>query len=84
MVQEDPVFHALCAYTKALSVALGYRDLMTQLHSERVRELSVAIGVAFGLSKARLTHKSEIKSTILELNAIAQTPIAHEKRWANS
>ena len=31
-----------------------------------------------------LTHKSEIKSTILELNAIAQTPIAHEKRWANS
>lgn len=54
MVQEDPVFHALCAYTKALSVALGYRDLMTRLHSERVRELSVAIGAALGLSKVRL------------------------------
>ena len=54
MEQEDPVFHALYVYTKALSVALGYRDLLTRLHSERVQGLSVAIGTARGLSKAQL------------------------------
>ena len=32
----------------------------------------------------RFTHKSEIKSTILEPNVTAQTPIAHEERWTNS
>ena len=54
MEQEDPVFHALYVYTKALSVALGYRDLLTRLHSERVQGLSVAIGAAHGLSKVQL------------------------------
>ncbi|MFZ2162480.1 MAG: HD domain-containing phosphohydrolase [Sideroxyarcus sp.] len=54
MQQEDPVFHALYAYTKALSVALGYRDLMTRLHSERVQGISAAIGIAHGLSKNQL------------------------------
>lgn len=54
MEHEDPVFHALYAYTKALSVALGYRDLLTRLHSERVQGLSVAIGVAYGLSRIQL------------------------------
>lgn len=49
MEPEDPVFHALYTYTKALSVALGYRDLLTRLHSERVQGLSVAIGMACGL-----------------------------------
>jgi HD-GYP domain-containing protein (c-di-GMP phosphodiesterase class II) len=49
MEQDDPVFNALYTYTKALSVALGYRDLLTRLHSERVQGLSVAIGMARGL-----------------------------------
>ena len=54
MEREDPVFHALYTYTKALSVALGYRDLLTRLHSERVQGISVAIGVARGLPKDQL------------------------------
>lgn len=54
MDQEDPAFKALYTYTKALSVALGYRDLLTRLHSERVCALSEAIGVAYGLSKQDL------------------------------
>jgi HD-GYP domain-containing protein (c-di-GMP phosphodiesterase class II) len=54
MELEDPVFHALYAYTKALSVALGYRDLLTRLHSERVQGLAVVIGKACGLSEEQL------------------------------
>ncbi len=54
MDQEDPAFNALYTYTKALSVALGYRDLLTRLHSERVCALSEAIGVAYGLSQKDL------------------------------
>lgn len=54
MRQEDPIFSALYTYTRALSVALGYRDLLTRLHSERVRQLAEAIGVARGLSDGEL------------------------------
>ncbi len=54
MKQDDPISNALYMYTKALSVALGYRDLLTRLHSERVGALSEAIGVAYGLSKKDL------------------------------
>ena len=54
MEQEGPVFHALYDYTKGLSVALGYRDQLTQLHSERVQGLSMAIGEAYGLSEDQL------------------------------
>jgi response regulator RpfG family c-di-GMP phosphodiesterase len=54
MDHEDPIFHALYSYTKALSVALGYRDLLTSLHSQRVQGLSKAIGMAHGLSKNKL------------------------------
>lgn len=54
MEHEDPAFNALYTYTKALSVALGYRDLLTRLHSERVCALSEAIGIAYGLSKKDL------------------------------
>ena len=50
MKLEDHIFNALLKYTKALSVALGYRDLLTRLHSERVRALSVQIGEYCGLS----------------------------------
>lgn len=54
MELEGPIFNALYTYTKPLSVALGYRDLLTRAHSERVRGLSVAIGVGCGLSKIEL------------------------------
>jgi len=54
MESEDPIFTALYTYTKALSVALGYRDLLTRLHSERVLGLSGEIGVRFGLSGKEL------------------------------
>lgn len=50
MELEDKIFNALLKYTKALSVALGYRDLLTQLHSERVQGLSVELGEHCGLS----------------------------------
>jgi HD-GYP domain-containing protein (c-di-GMP phosphodiesterase class II) len=50
----DPVYTALYRYTKALSVALGFRDQMTQLHSERVLALSEALGASCGLSNKDL------------------------------
>lgn len=37
-------YDALYRDTRALAVALGYRDLLTRLHSERVRGLSIEIG----------------------------------------
>jgi HD-GYP domain-containing protein (c-di-GMP phosphodiesterase class II) len=54
MELDEPVFTALYKYTKALSIALGYRDRSTRLHSERVLGLSEAIGVGCGLSKEEL------------------------------
>jgi HD-GYP domain-containing protein (c-di-GMP phosphodiesterase class II) len=54
MDRDDPILYALFTYTKALSVALGYRDLLTRLHSERVLGLSEAIGVGCSLSKKEL------------------------------
>lgn len=44
----------LYTYTKALSVALGYRDFLTRLHSERVAGLSEEIGMGCGLSEKEL------------------------------
>lgn len=55
MKLDDPIFDALYTYTKALSVALGYRDSLTQLHSERVFRLSQDIGVGYGLSSKELS-----------------------------
>ena len=54
MEPDELIFNALYAYTKSLSVALGYRDLLTRLHSERVLDLSEAIGVGCGLSRKEL------------------------------
>lgn len=54
MVLNDPAMKVLYAYTKALAVALDYRDQPTRLHSERVRDLSVAIAVQHGLTGADL------------------------------
>jgi HD-GYP domain-containing protein (c-di-GMP phosphodiesterase class II) len=42
---NDPVYGALARYTKALAVALGYRDLYTRIHSERVLGLCEAMAV---------------------------------------
>lgn len=56
MELEDPVFNALYLYTKALSVALGYRDLLTRLHSERVQGLCREIGIRYGLSDNDLSR----------------------------
>lgn len=50
MELEDQVFNSLFKYTKALSVALDYRDSLTQRHSERVQGLSANIGKSCGLS----------------------------------
>ena len=54
MELENRIFNALFNYTKALSVALGYRDLLTRLHSERVRGLAEEIGLRCGLSKSEI------------------------------
>lgn len=51
---QDEVYAALYRYTKALSVALGFRDRMTGLHSERVRGLCLAIGKYCSLSEVEL------------------------------
>lgn len=50
MELEVQVFNSLLKYTKALAVALRYRDFLTQLHSERVQGLSALIGQHCGLS----------------------------------
>jgi HD-GYP domain-containing protein (c-di-GMP phosphodiesterase class II) len=51
---RDPTYAALNRYTRALSVALGYRDLHTRIHSERVVTISEAIGVRLGLTETEL------------------------------
>lgn len=50
----DSAYTALYKYTKALSVALGYRDPMTRLHSNRVLSLAEALGRSCGLSTTEL------------------------------
>ncbi len=54
MEPEDPIYVILYKYTKALSTALGYRDSITRLHSERVLGLSEEIGLSCGLSNKEL------------------------------
>ncbi len=56
MILDNPAFAALYTYTKGLSVALGYRDRLTQLHSERVFGLSSELGASCGLS----SHEQDI------------------------
>lgn len=55
MEPEDLLYTSLYNYTKSLSVALGYRDLLTRLHSGRVRDLAAAIGSECGLSQQELS-----------------------------
>lgn len=54
MQLEDPTYLALHRYTKALSVALGYRDLYTRIHSDRVLSICEAMGVRTGLPEREL------------------------------
>lgn len=54
MVRREPLHSAFVRQTRSLSVALGYRDLATHLHSERVRGLAVAIGERYGLNDDEL------------------------------
>lgn len=54
MELEDRIYSILYKYTKALSLALGYRDSLTRLHSERVLGLAGEIGVRCGLSDKQL------------------------------
>lgn len=54
MDQEDPIYVVLHKYTKALTSALGYRDTLTRLHSERVLGLATQIGQDCGLRGAEL------------------------------
>lgn len=49
MESVDPIYMALHRYTRVLSVALGYRDLLTRLHSERVLGLSALVWDHCGL-----------------------------------
>ena len=51
---KHPTYAALSRYTRALSVALGFRDLYTQLHAERVVSIAEAMGVRLGLSEREL------------------------------
>lgn len=54
MEMEDPNYEVLYKFTRALSTALGYRDLLTRLHSDRVHGLCEALGRACGLSGQEL------------------------------
>jgi HD-GYP domain-containing protein (c-di-GMP phosphodiesterase class II) len=47
---DDAIYEALRRYTRALSVALGYRDLHTRLHSERVLAICERMGQRAGLT----------------------------------
>jgi len=44
-------FDSLYRFARTLFVALGYRDPSTRFHSERVRDLSLALGRRCGLSQ---------------------------------
>jgi HD-GYP domain-containing protein (c-di-GMP phosphodiesterase class II) len=54
MELKNESFNALFTYTKALSVALGYRDELTRLHSARVRDLAAAVGLQCSLNDSEL------------------------------
>jgi len=50
----DPTYVALYRYTKALAVALGFRDMYTRIHSDRVLALAEALGERVGLSEKEM------------------------------
>lgn len=48
------IYETLHKYTKVLAVALGYRDQMTRLHSDRVQGISIELGKRCGLGDEAL------------------------------
>ncbi len=56
MESPENFYDALYTYAEGLSTALGYRDLLTRMHSERVYMLSHALGVRCGLSRPELAR----------------------------
>lgn len=54
MTKRNGTFISLYRYTKALSVALGHRDAMTRMHSDRVVALSLGMGAHCGLASDEL------------------------------
>ena len=54
MESDAAIYLVLYRYTKALSVALGYRDQVTRLHSERVLGLAEEIALGCGLPEQEL------------------------------
>lgn len=50
----DSTYELLRGYTRALAVALGFRDMETRFHSERVLVLSEHMGVRLGLSSEEM------------------------------
>lgn len=54
MATSNPRYGALYKYTRALSVALEYRDRPTGLHSGRVQDLAEALGRRCGMSAGDL------------------------------
>ncbi|GGK58581.1 HD-GYP domain-containing protein [Amphritea balenae] len=48
-------YQALESRTKALSIALGFRDRSTQEHSDRVQDLATELGIAAGLSEGEIS-----------------------------
>ena len=69
MLYPQSVFDTLHNYTRALSVALGYRDRATMQHSERVLGIAHAIGQRCGLSLAEL-GKLRVAATFHDLGKI--------------
>ncbi|MCB1906326.1 MAG: HD domain-containing protein [Rhodocyclaceae bacterium] len=51
---DKSYFHFLQRQTSALSMALGYRDHQTQLHSTRVAQRAVALGERCGMTPREL------------------------------
>lgn len=69
MKLKDVIYEVLYRYTRGLSVALGYRDMMTRLHSERVRDLSEMIGLKYGLNN-RSANSLKISSSFHDIGKI--------------
>ena len=69
MELEEQIFNALHKYTKALIAALGYRDLLTRLHSERVQGLAEEMGKRCGLTKNE-THTLRIAALFHDIGKI--------------
>lgn len=55
MTSSDKVYDILRKYTKALTVALGYRDPLTQLHSDRVMALAEELGRACDVTPQQMS-----------------------------